>query len=86
MQEQEIIDRIQTLYPDAAIEASGENCNFEVFIVSYAFDGVSLLKRQQSILGLFTKELKTGKLHALGVKAKTLAEFNQSSSRLIQIG
>ncbi len=86
MEEQQILDRIKTLYPDAAMEASGENCNFEVFVVSEEFEEMSLLKRQQSILSLFSEELKTGKLHALGVKAKTPAELSKAPSNLIQLG
>jgi acid stress-induced BolA-like protein IbaG/YrbA len=86
MNEEQILQRIKTLYPEAAMEASGENCNFEVFIVSPEFEGMSSLKRQQSILALFSKELQTGKLHALGVKAKTPAELSQTPSNLIQLG
>ena len=86
MQESEILQRIKTLYPEAAMEASGENCNFEVFVVSPEFEGMSLLKRQQSILALFNEELKTGKLHALGVKAKTPAELSSTPNNLVQLG
>jgi acid stress-induced BolA-like protein IbaG/YrbA len=86
MDEEQILQRIKTLYPEAAMEASGENCNFEVFIVSPEFEGMSLLKRQQSILALFSEELQTGKLHALGVKAKTPAELSETPSNLIQLG
>ena len=86
MLEQEILERIQALYPDAAMEASGENCNFEVFVVTSDFEGMSLLKRQQSILSLFNEELKSGKLHALGVKAKTPEELTRSPSNLVQLG
>ena len=86
MQEAEILQRIKTLYPDAAMEASGENCNFEVFVVSPEFEGMSPLKRQQSILALFSEELKTGKLHALGVKAKTAEELTSTPANLVQLG
>ena len=86
MQEQELLARTKALYADAAFEASGENCNFEVFVVSPEFEGMSPLKRQQSILALFSEELKTGKLHALGVKAKTAEELTSTASNLIQLG
>ena len=67
------------------LEASGENCNFEVFVVTPAFAGMSALKRQQSILGLFSEELKTGKLHALGVRAKTPEELANTPNNLVQL-
>lgn len=85
MNEQEIIERIRTLYPDAAIELSGENCSFEVYVVTEAFAGVKALERQRGILGLFDQELATAKLHALSVKAKTPAELGGNSG-LVQIG
>ncbi len=86
MLECEIIQRIRALYPNAAIEASGENCNFEVFIVDPVFADMKPLQRQQSILQLFSNELNTGKLHALGIKAKTPAELTGTPANLVQIG
>jgi len=82
MTKEEIIGRIQTQYPDAALDASGSDCSFEVLIVSDAFDGLSTIKRQQPILGLFKEELATGKLHALGIKARTPAEHEAAPSPL----
>lgn len=86
MEEQEIIQRIQTLYPDAAIEANGENCSFEVYVVTESFAEMKPLQRQQSVLTLFSDELKTGKLHALSVKAKTPKELANTVSNLVQLG
>ncbi|MCU7966711.1 MAG: BolA/IbaG family iron-sulfur metabolism protein [gamma proteobacterium symbiont of Bathyaustriella thionipta] len=84
--EKEIISkRIKGLYPDAEVEANGSDCSFEVLIVSAAFESIRPLKRQQSILGLFSEELKSGKLHALGVKAKTPEELKSMPSNLLQI-
>ena len=84
MQEQEIIARITGRYPDASVDVSGEGCSFEVYVISPDFEGVKTLDRQRGILSLFSAELETGKLHALGVKAKTPAEM-QGGSGLVQI-
>jgi len=84
MTEEEIIARVKALYPDALIDVAGADCNFEMYIVSDAMEGMGLLKRQQSILGLFKDELASGKLHALSVKAKTQKEQAGGSS-LLQI-
>ena len=85
MEEQEILQRVTARYPNAAVEASGEGCNFELFVVSTDFEGMSPLKRQQSILALFSEELNSGKLHALAVKAKTPQELAAAPSGLVQI-
>lgn len=82
--ESEIINRIADLYPDAIIDVAGEDCNFEVYIISDKFDGMGLLQRQKSVLGLFKDEITSGKLHALSVKAKTPQEQSNNSG-LIQL-
>ncbi len=74
MDEQTLVERIRGLYPDAQIEAEGADCNYQLQVVSEAFAGMSLLKRQQSVMALFADEIKSGALHALSVKAKTPAE------------
>ena len=79
MHESEIVARITAQYPDARVDVTGEGCNFQVLVLSPAFEGVKTLDRQRGILALFKDELATGKLHALGVKARTPAEVQQSA-------
>lgn len=87
MDEQELINRIQGLYPEAAIEIAGENCSFEVYVIDDAFTGMKTLDRQRSILELFSDEITTGKLHALTVKARTAEEMTKSNpGGLVQLG
>ena len=74
MNQQDLISRIQALYPDADINVSGEGCNYEVNVTSPAFDGMKSLQRQRSILTLFNAEITSGELHALTVRAKTPQE------------
>lgn len=82
--EAEIIARINDLYPGAGIDVAGEDCSFEVYVISEQFKDIGTLQRQKSILALFKDEITSGKLHALSVKAKTEAEM-QSSAGLVQI-
>jgi acid stress-induced BolA-like protein IbaG/YrbA len=79
MNEQDLITRIKTIYPDAEISVSGENCNFEVNVTSPAFTEMKSLQRQRSILTLFNQEIASGELHALTVRAKTPEEMAASS-------
>ncbi len=84
MDEQAIIERIQSLYADAAVDINGADCSFEVYVVSDSLRGKSTLQRQRSILDLFKDELKSGKLHALSIKARTRDEM-AAGSGLVQI-
>lgn len=79
MNKEDITKKIASLYPEAIMELSGADCNFELYIISKEFNGINTLKRQQSILALFKDELATGKLHALSIKAKTPDEQNINS-------
>ena len=84
MDEQEIIERVRQLHPDAVVDLDGADCSFEMIVVSEAFEGMNTLQRQQPILGLFKEELASGKLHALSVRAKTPAE-QSGGAGLVQI-
>jgi len=84
MKEEDIIQRIKTLYPVADVDVAGEDCSFEVYVICDSFKEMNTLKRQQSILALFKDDLTSGKLHALGIKAKTKAELANNSG-LLQI-
>jgi BolA protein len=84
MNEEEIISRVKSVYPDAMIDVAGENCSFELYIIDEAFASQNTLQRQKSILGLFKDELVSGKLHALSVKTMTPAE-QQGQGGLVQI-
>ncbi|MET0068959.1 MAG: BolA/IbaG family iron-sulfur metabolism protein [Candidatus Thiodiazotropha sp.] len=75
MNEQDLINRIQGLYPDAEISVAGESCSFEVKVTTSAFDNMKSLQRQRSILTLFKEEIASGELHALTVRAKTPHEI-----------
>jgi BolA protein len=74
MNDQDLINRIKQLYPDAQISVTGESCNFEVNVTTPAFGNMKSLQRQRSILTLFNEEIASGELHALSVKAKTPEE------------
>lgn len=85
MNEAEILARVAALYPDAVMDIAGENCSFELYVISDEFAGKNTLQRQKPILALFKDELATGKLHALSVKAKTPAEQAAGTTNLVQI-
>ncbi len=86
MHENEIIARITALYPEAVIDLSGEDCSFELYIISKQFEGMNTLQRQQSILSIFKNELASGKLHALSIKAMTPEQqSSQSGAGLVHI-
>ena len=84
MKEEDIVARVRTLYPDAVIDIAGEDCSFELYVISEAFAGQNTLQRQKPILALFKDDIRSGALHALSVKAKTPNE-QAGQGGLVQI-
>ena len=84
MDENEIVARIRSLYADAVIDINGADCSFEVYVISEQLTGKNSLQRQKSVLDLFKDELKSGKLHALSIKARTPQE-QAGNAGLVQI-
>lgn len=84
MNEEDIVERIRSLHPDAVIDVAGEDCNFELYVISDSFAGQGILQRQKPILALFKEELSNGTLHALSIKAKTQKEL-EGQNGLVQI-
>ncbi len=74
MNAQDIVQRIQTAYPDAEVRTDGADCNFSVTVISTAFEGQSPIQRQRPIMALFNDEISSGALHALSITARTPSE------------
>ena len=81
---EEIVARVRSLHPDAAIEATGADCSFEISVVSDAFVGCNALQRQKPILALFKEDIRSGALHALTIKARTASE-RSAEDGLVQL-
>jgi BolA protein len=84
MKEEEIAGRIKVLYPDAVVDVAGEDCSFELYVISEAFAGLNTLQRQKPILALFREDIGNGDLHALSITARTPQE-QANQGGLVQI-
>jgi len=85
MKEEDIRRRINPLFPDAVLHIYGQDCSFELQVISEAFAGQRPLKRQQTILGLFKDDLQSGTLHPLSVKAFTPSEKAALGDGLVRL-
>lgn len=81
---EEIVQRVRSLHPDAVVDVAGEDCSFEIHVISDAFAGQNTLQRQKPILALFKEDIGSGALHALSIKAKTPSE-QADQSGLVKI-
>ncbi|MCX7113449.1 MAG: BolA/IbaG family iron-sulfur metabolism protein [Proteobacteria bacterium] len=85
----EIQQAIEAALPEAQVYLEGEGCNFSAIVVSEAFHGLPLVKRQQKVLAPVTPWLASGALHAFSVKTYTAAEWDNrqaaAAGGLVQI-
>lgn len=61
---------------DGSAACDAGETHLKIEIVSEAFEGISLLKRQQKVYAICAQEFKDG-LHSLAMKTKTAAEMGQ---------
>ncbi len=67
----QIKERLQTAYPDGAVEVvdlTGTHDHYQVSIESKSFEGLSRIQQQRHVMAVFDAELKTGEVHALTIK------------------
>ncbi len=77
---------IQQALPGAQVMVGGADCSFKLVVISDVFQGLLEVKRQLIVLNLFSKQLQTGELHSLTVKAYTLNEWSSvQQSQLTQL-
>lgn len=75
MESDAIEQAIKTALPDGQVFLDGEGCNFSAIVISEGFQGLSLVKRQQTVLATVAGWLASGQLHAFSVNAYTPAEW-----------
>ncbi len=69
----EMLERLKKSYPDSVVNViSDDNVHFDVVVESKAFTGLSRIEQHQHVMKVFDAELKTGEVHALSLKTKSL--------------
>ncbi|MFT5521544.1 MAG: acid stress-induced BolA-like protein IbaG/YrbA [Enterobacterales bacterium] len=68
----------------AEVFVEGDGNHFQVTAVSNQFEGLRAVPRQQIIYGLLGEYIKSGVLHAIGIKTYTESEWK--SAKKFQIG
>lgn len=69
--------RLEKAYPRAVIEVvdlTGTEDHYEVFVESPVFHGMTRIQQHQHVMAQFGPELKTGEVHALSIRTRTLSQ------------
>lgn len=68
--EQLILDRM----PDAQVTVTGDGYKYQASVISSVFEGLSPVKRHQTVYAAVNEAIASGELHALTITAKTPSE------------
>lgn len=69
----EMLERLKKSYPDSIVNViSDDNVHFDVVVESKTFNGLSRIEQHQHVMKVFDAELKTGEVHALSLKTKSI--------------
>jgi acid stress-induced BolA-like protein IbaG/YrbA len=69
--EKEVEERIVRSFPDAEVEARGDDHRMDIRVVSGAFAGLSRVKQQQLVYAAISDLISAGRLHAVTIAALT---------------
>jgi stress-induced morphogen len=76
MTAEQMTERLKTAYPDGSVEVvdlTGSQNHWEVTVASQAFIGLSRIQQHQAVMAVFGPELKTGEVHALSIRTRSLS-------------
>lgn len=75
MQASEVADRIKQGLPNAvSVTVTGGEGKFEALVVSPDFQGLSTVKKHQTVYATVRDEIASGAVHALSIRALTPEE------------
>jgi acid stress-induced BolA-like protein IbaG/YrbA len=69
---------------NAEVLADGDGSHFQVTVISNQFEGLRPVPRQQLVYSLVDEHIKSGALHALGIKTYTESEWQ--TAKKFQVG
>ncbi|AHE97941.1 BolA family protein [Thioalkalivibrio paradoxus] len=79
MQSSEVAELIRSRLPEAEkVEVTGGEGKFEAVVVSPVFDGMSAVKKHQTVYATVRDEIASGAVHALTIRAMTPQEYSGS--------
>lgn len=86
MKTSEVEALVAAVVTDAEMDVSGEDCNFEMKVISEQFAGMNTMQRQKLVLSSLQEPLQSGALHAISIQAYTPDEFaEKQNTYLVQL-
>ena len=84
MSPDEIKSTLEKALPDSTVrvdDLTGGGDHFQVWIISTAFEGKSLVDQHQIVYGLLKEALGSERIHALALKTYTPAQWERAAQK-----
>jgi acid stress-induced BolA-like protein IbaG/YrbA len=78
MNPEDVQNMIAAGLPDCEVKVSGDGSHFEAIVIGEMFDGMSLVKKQQTVYKTLGDKITSGELHALTIKTFTPGEWEKA--------
>lgn len=82
MENHEIQTVLMNALPLQEVHVSGDGSHFQVIAVGEMFDGMSRVKKQQSVYAPLMEYIADNRIHALSIKAFTPQEWAQTANSM----
>ena len=78
MNPEEVQKMIAGGLPDCEVKVTGDGSHFDATVIGEMFEGMSAVKKQQTVYKTLGDKITSGEVHALTIKAMTPAEYEQA--------
>lgn len=77
MQAEQIQAQVESQLPDSQVQVGIDGSHISLIVVSPAFEGLSAVKRQQTVYATLADRIADGSIHAVHMKTFTPQEWQQ---------
>jgi acid stress-induced BolA-like protein IbaG/YrbA len=84
MSADEIKSSLEAALPDSMVrvdDLTGGGDHFQVWVISQAFEGKSLVEQHQMVYGVLKEGLGSERIHALALKTYTPAQWERTAQK-----
>ena len=75
MEAEQVKEIVSGAFPAAQVEVGREGSHYSIRVVSEVFEGMSPVKKQQSVYACLNEHIASGALHALHIQALTPSQW-----------
>ena len=76
----EVRTRLEVAFPESQVSLQGDSSRLLIVVVGPEFEGVSRVKRQQTVYACITDLIREGALHAVTIRANTPGEVDAGAA------